>query len=340
MSNRDQPTGYYNPETGEYIETVKTKAAMKRGGPAVPAAIGIAVLLFLVLPLWIAIIHSAARRAETREGIAKEEQIESDPESEQGSVTDTAADNTKTDAEVNEKPEPESEPEPGSPAWNRAYIDSHKNEVIAAAKLSMDASGEEYSFPSLASQDWTIVMFDDSAVAAASDIRFRGKSCTFFYVCTLHFNEAGKLVSTSNHHIEADGIILYTDGYCDDVFDVMLGRQGNPEIIDGAYVKEGYDPDGSYMAAIIRNDVIDVYWMENRGQTIALYWSGTFVQPSGTDEYSFDSVNNTEKTASSVLASNDPSKSIRVKNGTISFDVAVSGEPTTIRMVPWENGIS
>ena len=122
--------------------------------------------------MWIAIIHSAARRAETREGIAKEEQIESDPESEQGSVTDTVADNTKTDAEVNEKPE--SEPEPGSPAWNRAYIDSHKNEVIAAAKLSMDASGEEYSFPSLASQDWTIVMFDDSAVAAASDIRFRG----------------------------------------------------------------------------------------------------------------------------------------------------------------------
>lgn len=281
---------------------------------------------------WFALVEariSTPREPTVREIPEPEPEVEEVPEI-----------NADTEAAPETVPELEPEPEqpegsePGTPEWNQAFIEENKYAIITAAKMTMDDSGEEYEIPSLAPQRWTLVMFDDSAVAASTDITFRGKNGTYLFVGEPVFNDEGKMAGTTNHYVEACGIILYTDGYCNDVFDTMRGWFGNPGEINGLFVTEGYDPDGTYIAASVSGEEIEVYWMSNRGQTALLYWAGSFTQPSGEEEYTFDSVNDTSKTENALFASNDPTKPMTVKNGTISFSATFQGVTKEFRLIP------
>lgn len=342
MPKNTQPTGIYDPNTGAFIPAAQPK---KKG----KTWLWILIIIFAVLILGKCAGMGAkngsapAEETETEQPApASDPAAEPEPPAETSAPEDPAvpAPEPEPAAVPAPEPEPEPEPEPGTPEWNRAFIEKNQSSIIAAAKMTMDDSGEDCKFPSLAPQKWTITMFDESAVIATTDITFRGNPGDFVFVGEPKFDASGKMTGTVNHYLEAGGIILYTDGYCDEVFDTLRGWFGNPEKIEGTYVTEGYDPDGTYLAAVISGEEIEVYWMADRGQTMALYWAGSFTQPTGTDEYSFDSANDTAKTAAAVLASSDPTKAMIVKNGTVRFSVSVQGVTKSIRLVPWKNGVS
>lgn len=113
---------------------------------------------------------------------------------------------------------------------------------------------------------------------------------------------------------------------------------GNPEKFEGAYIQEDADSKETFMEAVVEGDTITVNWNMNGGETIALYWAGTFEQPQGRAEYTFDSVNDTEKTQYALLASHDETKPITVNGGKISFSVTAMGATTTVHMIPGAEG--
>ena len=69
-----------------------------------------------------------------------------------------------------------------------------------------------------------------------------------------------------------------------------------------------------------------------------LYWSGSYVAPTSTeDEYTWESVNDKIKTDSALMASTQDSKTFKYKNGELSYDVSIMGESGTITLVKSEN---
>lgn len=113
---------------------------------------------------------------------------------------------------------------------------------------------------------------------------------------------------------------------------------GNPDKFEGAYIEEDASGKDTYMEAVIEGDKITVNWNMNGGETIALYWAGTFEQPQGRGDYTFDSVNDKEKTQFALLASSDETKPMTVSGGKISFSVTAMGVTTTVRLIPVAEG--
>ena len=58
----------------------------------------------------------------------------------------------------------------------------------------------------------------------------------------------------------------------------------------------------------------------------ALYWAGSYVAPTDSKTpYTWDSVNNTDKTGSAILASSDETKTFTYSDDTISYSVTALG---------------
>ncbi|MBO7405787.1 MAG: hypothetical protein J6V24_12560, partial [Clostridia bacterium] len=110
----------------------------------------------------------------------------------------------------------------------------------------------------------------------------------------------------------------------------------NPEKFDGAYLDRDLDPDGTYIGAYISDDVIEIYWISEHGESMILYWVGSFEQPNGRDDYTFDSVRDKEKTQFALFASPDDTKQIAVKGGEISFSGAMLGVVFTVHLISAE----
>ena len=87
----------------------------------------------------------------------------------------------------------------------------------------------------------------------------------------------------------------------------------------------------SYQEATITEDTITINWISPDSK--ALYWAGTFEAPTTADEpYSWDSVNDTEQTATALLASGDETKTFTYEDGQISYDATALGVTTTVRL--------
>lgn len=95
----------------------------------------------------------------------------------------------------------------------------------------------------------------------------------------------------------------------------------------------------SIMAARIEGDTIRIYMVNIAEGTQMLYWVGTFEQPNGRAEYTFDSVKNEEETRYAIFASQDATKTITVKGGEISFTWGMLGVTATARMTQADDGI-
>lgn len=113
-------------------------------------------------------------------------------------------------------------------------------------------------------------------------------------------------------------------------------ESAQPYTFAGTYMEENADPESTYMRADISGNVIEINWIMDSGKTVALYWAGTFQQPTGADDYTFDSANDTEKTGSAILASSDPTKSMTVSGQSVSFSVTAMGLTRTVRLIPSE----
>lgn len=90
------------------------------------------------------------------------------------------------------------------------------------------------------------------------------------------------------------------------------------------------DPE-SFQTATITSETIEVYW--NAPDTKSLYWAGTVEVPlDGATSFTWDSVNDTTKTESAMLASGDDTKTFTFENGELSYDVTALGTTMTVRL--------
>lgn len=64
-----------------------------------------------------------------------------------------------------------------------------------------------------------------------------------------------------------------------------------------------------------------------------MYWAGTFTAPSeSTNEYTWTSENDTNKTEAALLASTADTKEFTYKNGEITYEASAMGSTTTVRL--------
>ncbi|MGM7696729.1 hypothetical protein [Microbacterium sp. A84] len=106
-----------------------------------------------------------------------------------------------------------------------------------------------------------------------------------------------------------------------------------PEPVDlvGEWKQMNSNSADSFQTATITVDVIEVFW--NAPDSKSLYWSGTIEVPEdGSETFSWDSVNDTTKTDSALLASGDTTKTFTYDDGEISYEVTALGTTTTVRL--------
>lgn len=90
------------------------------------------------------------------------------------------------------------------------------------------------------------------------------------------------------------------------------------------------DPE-SFQSATITADSIEVFW--NAPDSTSLYWAGTIEVPAdGSTSFTWDSVNDTTKTNSALLASSDDTKTFTYENGELSYEVTALGTTMTVRL--------
>lgn len=96
--------------------------------------------------------------------------------------------------------------------------------------------------------------------------------------------------------------------------------------------------EGSYQEAIIGDDTIEINWISDGGDTQAIYWIGTFDAPTEfTEEYSWISARDKEKTDTALMASTDDSKEFTYKDGIISYKTSAFGVTTTMKLTKTSN---
>lgn len=103
--------------------------------------------------------------------------------------------------------------------------------------------------------------------------------------------------------------------------------------LTGKWKQTNSKSEDSYQAATISGDRIEIYWISDNGDTKSLYWAGSFVAPTTTDEpYVWDSDNDHNKTDSAMLASTDDTKTITYQNGILSYEASALGTTTTVKL--------
>ncbi len=106
-----------------------------------------------------------------------------------------------------------------------------------------------------------------------------------------------------------------------------------PADLTGSWVEtDGTDA----MSAEISGGDIRVYW--NSDAARALYWAGSYVAPTETGDYSWESENYTDETKYALLASTDATKTFSYSGGKLSFEMSMMGVTSTIKMEKKEAG--
>ncbi len=84
--------------------------------------------------------------------------------------------------------------------------------------------------------------------------------------------------------------------------------------------------DGNWMEAEISNGVITINWVSDNGDTKSIYWVGTYVAPEEyTEEFSWTSERDKEKTDGALMASTDDTKEFSYANEEISYEASAAG---------------
>ncbi|WP_120494868.1 hypothetical protein [Microbacterium phyllosphaerae] len=106
-----------------------------------------------------------------------------------------------------------------------------------------------------------------------------------------------------------------------------------PEPVDltGEWKQTNSNTPESFQSATITGETIEVSW--NSTDTKSLYWAGTVTVPeNAATSFTFDSVNDTSKTDSAMLASSDPTKTFTYADGELSYEVTALGTTMTVRL--------
>jgi hypothetical protein len=106
-----------------------------------------------------------------------------------------------------------------------------------------------------------------------------------------------------------------------------------PANLTGEWKQVNSNSGDSWQAATIEGETITIYWVSDNGDTKSLYWAGTYVAPTTSEEpYTWDSVNDHEQTDMALFASGDDTKAMTYENGQISYSASALGTTMTIRL--------
>ena len=110
-------------------------------------------------------------------------------------------------------------------------------------------------------------------------------------------------------------------------------KPSGPADLTGEWKQTNSNSEDSWQAATIEGETITIYWVSNGGDTKSLYWAGTYIAPTTTDEpYTWDSANDHNQTDTALLASGDDAKTMTYENGELSYSASALGTTTTIRL--------
>ena len=110
-------------------------------------------------------------------------------------------------------------------------------------------------------------------------------------------------------------------------------QQEEPPNLEGAWHQVNSASDTAWMDAEITSDEISVDWVSDGGETISIYWIGSFDAPTEPgDSYSWTSEKDVEQVGNALLASSDETKDFFYENGELTFEVTALGTTTTVHM--------
>lgn len=113
------------------------------------------------------------------------------------------------------------------------------------------------------------------------------------------------------------------------------GETEQPQAPDltGEWKQVNSNSDDFYQIATIEGETIEINWFTESEETKALYWAGSYIAPETADEpYTWDSVNDKEKTDSAMLASGDDTKTFTYEDGQLSYEASAMGVTQTVRL--------
>lgn len=106
-----------------------------------------------------------------------------------------------------------------------------------------------------------------------------------------------------------------------------------PLSLVGEWRQSNNTSETAYQTATITDSTIEIYWVNTEMDTESLYWAGSYTPATeSTDTYTWDSANDTEKTSTALLASEDDTKKFSYSNGEISYKVTALGTTTTVKL--------
>lgn len=104
-----------------------------------------------------------------------------------------------------------------------------------------------------------------------------------------------------------------------------------PLDLTGEWKQTNSNSPDSFQTATVTADTIEIYWVAT--DTKSLYWAGTVATPADAyDSFTWDSLNDTSKTESAIMASGDEKKTFTYENGELSYEVTALGTTMTVRL--------
>ena len=110
-------------------------------------------------------------------------------------------------------------------------------------------------------------------------------------------------------------------------------KSQTPLDLTGDWVQINSSSEDAWQEATINENVIEINWISNNGDTKSLYWSGTFLAPTeATESYSWTSKNDTSKTENALLASTAETKDFTYEDGILSYEASALGTTTVVKL--------
>lgn len=103
--------------------------------------------------------------------------------------------------------------------------------------------------------------------------------------------------------------------------------------LTGDWIQSGFNNKDTFMCAMIHDDIIEIYWVSDKGESVALYWYGSYTPPTTGGKYTWESKNDHNITDGALLASQDDTKTFTYENGEITYSQTAMGMTTTVHLV-------
>lgn len=225
MAKNTQPTGYYDPQTGAFVQFAKPK---KKKWPWI---VGVIVVLWLI-----GITAGYNSEPSETEKAPETEITEAEPKEEPKTEPETAEPETEAAEQAEERTsggllsalfgggkekEPEVIPERGTPEWNEWWIEKYHINIMTSTKAAL---GNYYEYKEIKTpldrSEWTISVFDsDDNFYASTKFTFQGRKYDVIFIGHLTINDKNRVDSWEGHYLCAEGKVLFDDGYTKDFWD-------------------------------------------------------------------------------------------------------------------------